>query len=193
MQPTTTRNLNSATLESSVTGGVHWFCVHCQPKHEHIAASRLRTQQDIEVFLPQIRFRRATARGPVWFTEALFPGYLFAEFHFERMLPLVRSASGVRNVVSFGQRFPTIEREIIHQLKAQFEGGDLRVISDAPEPGEWVDVVQGPFAGMKGLVDRVLPAADRVKVLLEILGRSTAVELKLNCVLPEVTRLRISD
>src|ERR1035437_7163225 len=55
-----------------------WFCVRSQPKHEHIAAAHLKREPGIEVYLPRVRFKRATRRGPVWFTEALFPNYLFA-------------------------------------------------------------------------------------------------------------------
>src|ERR1039458_7771599 len=61
-----------------------WFCIRSQPKHEHIAAAHLKREPGIEVYLPRVRFKRATRRGPVWFTEAFFPNYLFARFDLGR-------------------------------------------------------------------------------------------------------------
>ena len=177
--------------EGSAVVGSRWFCVHCQPKHEHIAAARLRLLGGVGVFLPQIRFRRATVRGPVWFTEALFPNYLFAQFEFERWFDSVKFASGVRTIVNFGRKFPTVPDEVVGQLREQFDDGELRVICHEPEVGESVEIVEGPFAGMQALVERVMPASQRVKVLLDVLGRSTGVELGLESVLPERSRRRI--
>jgi len=67
--------------DPAVPPSLAWFCVRSQPKHEHIAAARLR-ESGLEVFLPRIRFKKHSVRGPVWVTEALFPNYLFARFDF---------------------------------------------------------------------------------------------------------------
>src|SRR5260370_42339360 len=78
------------------------FCVRTQPKHEHIAAAHLRNEGGIEVYLPRIRFKRSTRQGPVWFTEALFPNYLFARFALKAALRLVQHARGGPGVGHFG-------------------------------------------------------------------------------------------
>ena len=59
-----------------------WFCLRAQPKREHIAAACLRQISEVEVFSPRVRFRKHTNRGPVWFVESMFPGYLFARFDY---------------------------------------------------------------------------------------------------------------
>src|SRR6266566_5595998 len=61
-----------------------WFCLKAQPKREHLAAIALRRQFGIECFSPRLRFRKMTNRGPVWFVEAMFPGYLFAKFVYSK-------------------------------------------------------------------------------------------------------------
>ena len=76
-----------------------WFCIRSQPKYEHLAAAHLQREPGFEVYLPRIRFKRATRRGPVWFTEALFPNYLFARFDPAACLRRVCHARGVRGVV----------------------------------------------------------------------------------------------
>ena len=57
-----------------------WYCVKTQTKREHIAAEHLRTLEEVEVFCPRLRYRKATRRGKIWWVEALFPGYLLARF-----------------------------------------------------------------------------------------------------------------
>ena len=50
-------------------------------------------------------------------------------------------------------------------------------VEERLEPGAEVVLGEGAFTGMSASVLRVLPAGRRVQVLLEILGRPTAVEV----------------
>jgi hypothetical protein len=92
-----------------------WFCLRTHPKHEHIAAAQLRQEANIEVFLPRIRFKRATRCGPVWVTEALFQNYIFAKFNLLFSLRRIQAARGVSGVVHFGVRWPTIPETAIQE------------------------------------------------------------------------------
>jgi len=53
------------------------------------------------------------------------------------------------------------------------------------EIGEEVQVVEGPFRGIRAVVTRVMPARERVTVLLELLGMEREVEVPGNAVLPD--------
>lgn len=161
-----------------------WFCLQSQQKHEHIAAAHLR-QEGIEVFMPRIRFKRGSVRGPVWVTEVLFPAYLFARFNPHQSLPLVRHAPGVSRVVSFGGQVPTIPDAAIAELRLQVDDKELHVIPDSVEPGEPVQISGGAFHGLRAVVQQLFPARQRVQVLLEFLGRQTSVELEAAAVVPE--------
>src|SRR5205807_1913378 len=79
-----------------------WFCLKTQPKREHLAATALRRQFGVECFSPRLRFRRMTQRGPVWFVEAMFPGYLFAKFIYSTQHRAVESSHGISGIVHFG-------------------------------------------------------------------------------------------
>src|SRR5216117_1854773 len=59
-----------------------WFCLRAQTKREHLAAIGLRKQYQITCFAPRLRMRKLTRRGAVWFVEAMFPGYFFAQFDY---------------------------------------------------------------------------------------------------------------
>src|SRR5258708_30687137 len=154
-----------------------WFCLRSQPKHEHIAAAQLRHDRDIEVFLPRIRFKRLTRQGKVWVTEALFPNYLFARFDLATSLRKVHHARGVRGVVRFGSRWPTIPDAVIEDLRAALGHEQVHLMPETIEPGETVKIAGGVFHGLRAVVTRVMPGRQRVALLLEFLGRQTTVEV----------------
>jgi transcriptional antiterminator RfaH len=161
-----------------------WFCIRSQPKHEHIAAAQLR-EWGIEVYLPRIRFKRSTKRGPVWFTEALFPNYLFARFDLPSWLRRLHHARGVQGVVHFGEHWPIVPEGVIDELRKTVGADQLHVIDQELKPGELVEVSGGAFHGLQGVITRVMPGPQRVAVLLEFLGRQTAVEVSREMVVRE--------
>lgn len=73
-----------------------WFCIRSRQKHEQIAAVHLRQIAGVEVFCPRVRLKRNTRAGAKWFTEAMFPGYLFARFLVGTRDKEVRYAAGSR-------------------------------------------------------------------------------------------------
>jgi transcriptional antiterminator RfaH len=167
---------NSAAGEMRVPGTA-WFCLRTQPKHEHIAAAHLKKEPEIEVYLPRIRFKRASRKGPILFTEALFPGYLFARFEAVTCARKVEYAQGVREIVRFGDHWPTIPAELIEDLRRTVSGEQVHVIPEDFEPGETVVVAGGAFHNFRGVVTRVMRGRDRVAVLFDLLGRLSAVEV----------------
>lgn len=154
-----------------------WFCVRSKPKSEHIAAAHLRKLSHVEVFNPMVRYRKATRNGPAWFQEALFPGYLFAEFDWASCLRAVQAANAVTGVVRFGDQWPMIDATAIKQLREMVGDEELREFPEILEPGMDVVVSGGAMDGICGVVQRVLPARRRVAVLMEFLGRQTLIEL----------------
>lgn len=160
------------------TGGDEsWFCVRTHPKHEHIAAAHLRREQGVEVFIPRVRYRRSTRCGPAWVTEALFSDYLFARFDLATALRRVHHARAVCGVVRFGDQIPSVPDAVIESLRHLMGGQDLRTIEDALQPGDRVCITGGAMHGLEAVVLRVMPAKQRVAILLDFLGRQTPIEM----------------
>jgi transcriptional antiterminator RfaH len=153
-----------------------WFCLLSQRKHEYIAAAQLAEQQRIQVFAPRIRFRRPTRKGPRWATEALFPSYFFARIA-PSCLRRVHHAPQVRGIVHFGNSWPTVPNQAIEELAKAVGNGEIHVISPEVSAGDPVKIIDGTFRGFEAVVTRVMPARERVAVLLDFLGRQTVVEL----------------
>ncbi len=160
-----------------------WFCLRSQPKHEHIAAAHLRRRDNIEVFVPRIRFKRKTRHGLVWVTEALFPNYLFARFDWNSSLRQIYHSPGVSGVVHFGSHWPVIPEQVIDDLRTALGENEIHVIPEEVSPGDPVQIVGGSFHGLHAVVARVMPGAKRVAILMDFLGSQTAVELDLGMVI----------
>lgn len=148
-----------------------WYCLYSQPKHEHIAAAHLALMRDVEVYCPRVRIQRMTRRGPAWFAEALFPGYLFCRFDRTQSQKAVACAPGVSGIVRFGDSPAAVPNTIIAELRTVVPGNAIQAVP-LPEiqAGDTVTITRGPFAGLKTLVTQAAPASERVRVLLDILG-----------------------
>jgi transcriptional antiterminator RfaH len=178
---TTRRNQTDRTEEPA------WYCLRSQPKHEHIAAAHLRLLEGVTVFCPRIRFKRATRKGLVSVTEALFPGYLFARFELGEMHLRVRYAHGVSGIVRFADRYPTIEDGALALLKSHTGATDVKEVSYELSEGDQVQIIGGAFAGLQAVVTQVLSPKERVKVLMDFLGRKMEAEVQSSRVLRQVT------
>jgi transcriptional antiterminator RfaH len=164
-----------------------WYCLRSQPKHEHIAAAHLRLLQGVTVFCPRIRFKRATRQGLVWVTEAMFPGYLFARFELAARHRQVRYSHGVSGILRFADRYPTIEEEALAHLRGQTGAAEIKELDYKISEGDQVQIVGGAFVGLDAVVTQVLSAKERVKVLMEFLGRKMEAEVQWSSVLRQVS------
>jgi transcriptional antiterminator RfaH len=164
---------------------LRWYCVRTKPKHDHIAAANLRRNLGLQVFNPSLRFERTTRSGIRRVTEPLFPCYVFVQCALEKSFDDIQHANGVASLVHFGTRVPPISDSIIAELQALFPAVEPLSVEDRILPGEEVAVGEGPFLGMKAVVLRVLPARQRVQVMLEVLGRPAPLELDWNFVVRE--------
>ncbi|QBG47351.1 hypothetical protein EGM51_08095 [Verrucomicrobia bacterium S94] len=150
--------------------GQHWFVVRSKPKKERIAASTIAAQQGLEVFCPLIRFRRKTKRGAVWFQEAMFPGYFFVRFDMAEKQRAIAYSTGVLTIPLFNERYVPIPDDVIESIRRDLDE-DGTVDAGAPlEVGEETTILEGSMRGLKVKVIKVMPAEDRVAVLLEMLG-----------------------
>jgi len=161
-----------------------WFCLRTQPKHEHLAAAALRRQLEVTCFSPRLRYRKATRRGAVWFVEAMFPGYVFAEFVYSKQRRQVEHSPGIACIVRFGDYVATLGPDTIAALQEKAGEDEIVTIDPAIEVGQSVRIAEGPLEGWEALVTRVLPARERIRVLLEFLGRPVETEISTPKVLP---------
>jgi transcriptional antiterminator RfaH len=156
-----------------------WFAVYTKPRQEHVALLNLEGQA-FECYLPMVgqpvQRRRANNAAS---STALFPRYLFLNAAPDvQSLASVGSTRGVVGLVRAGYDLIKIPASIIAGLKKRMHPATGLIALDgaAPRTGDKVRVFDGPFADMEG-VFKERRGGTRSLLLLEILGRETAVEI----------------
>ena len=109
-----------------------------------------------------------------------FPGYVLVQmemndetWHFVKGVPKVLGFVGG----SSDNPAPISDAEAQHILQSVEEGADKPRPKILFEPGEVVRVIDGPFKDFSGVVEKVNYEKNRLQVSVQILGRSTPVEL----------------
>jgi transcriptional antiterminator NusG len=117
--------------------------------------------------------------------QKLFPGYMMIQVRLtDETWFLVRDTSGVGDFTgSAGRPIPMQEHEIQRMLGAPEEAGEEEkphrpVVKFSISVGDVVKVKEGPFESFEGNIDSLDEASGKVKVIIEIFGRPTEVELE---------------
>ena len=176
-------------LDSNLDAERLWRCLVSKPKSEHLAARHL-VQEGWETYCPRVRHQRKTARGPVWFVEALFPNYIFVKFALEE-LRMIKSARFVRGLLDFTPGCGLVPEAAIRDLQMRFPDEQPFTVEIIPQPGENVELAEGAFRGVSAVVTRLLPGMQRVQILLDFLGSPRQMEVPLHSLIgfhdPRVT------
>jgi transcriptional antiterminator RfaH len=91
----------------------------------------------------------------------------------------VEYAHGVRGIVRFANRYPTIEDGVLAQLRDYVGANEIKELDYGLSQGDNVRIMQGAFAGLEAVVTQILPVRERVKILMDFLGRK--VEAEVDC------------
>jgi transcriptional antiterminator RfaH len=146
----------------------YWYALYTKPRKEYQVRALLESQ-GIEAYLPTIR--RQVRRRDRPETKVYFPCYLFARLDFD-VTPRSSIAwmPGVRRIVSTGEQPTIVAEEIVDLVRHRLHGamevgyGDLK-------HGDKVRITSGPLKDLDAVFDQPLPAAQRVRILLEVMGR----------------------
>ena len=109
-----------------------------------------------------------------------FPGYVLVQMEMDdETWHLVKEVPKVLGFIggSSDKPAPITEREAQQILNRVQEGVDKPRPKILFEPGEVVRVTDGPFNDFSGVVEQVNYEKSKVRVAVQILGRSTPVEL----------------
>lgn len=190
---TTTPNSDAAkfdtALRSDGLANARWYVAYTQPRAESRATIHLE-RQGYYVFCPRylrtVRHARNTKNVP----SPLFPSYLFLRLDISR--DQWRSVNGTRGVVRLivhGDTPQPLPNGIVEDLQTRMGADGTIDWTRTFKIGQSVCIANGPFAQLVGTLEH-LDAAGRVRVLLDLLGRSVPVALRSDALLPAAVATR---
>jgi transcription antitermination factor NusG len=87
----------------------------------------------------------------------------------------------------FGDYVATIDSSTVAALQEQAGEEEIVTIDPDIQVGQAVRIAEGPFQGLEALVTHLLPGKERIRLLLDFLGRSLETEVPTPKVLPLVS------
>ena len=168
-------------------GDPGWYVVQAHPLKERFVRDRI-TDLGREAFLPLVSERRPGARKSR--LNPLFPGYLFARLDpGDGDLASVRWLVGVRRVLGDRDRPRPLDEGVVDALRQRTDRSGRVRFSTQLRKGDRVRILDGPFAGFIGVLERVAhDPQQRVCVLLDLFHRLTAVEVDAQAVMAHSLR-----
>ena len=169
-----------------------WFVLHTQSGYENKVRQNLEARTSsmnmehriYEVVIPMEDVVEFKAGKKVVVQKKMFPGYLLVRcFLDDDSWYVIRNTPGVTGFVGQGTKPSPLRRKEVETFLAVPAEGDEAAPTRAARPrhefevGETVRVKEGPFADFNGQIDEIDEEKLKVKVLVNIFGRETPVEL----------------
>jgi len=170
-------------LAAHLVSDKRWYVVHTQPHAESRATSNLE-RQGYAIFCPRTRKTVRHARKATATLAPLFPNYLFLQLDVSR--DHWRSVNGTRGVIRLitqGETPQPVPVGIVEALQARISADGVLDWTAVLKIGQAVRISSGPFADFVGTLEH-LNTVGRVRVLLDILGRSVSVALRCEVLMP---------
>jgi len=164
-----------------------WYAVHTFAGHENKVKRIIERRAQIQglwdsklfqILIPTESELRVRGGKRTQVQKNVFPGYILAEMILDDdTWALIKTTSGVTGFVSSGDKpVPLSEREVRDILEG------LEKTTQRPrvawKKADAVRVNSGPFADFTGKIDEVDGDRERLRVLINIFGRDTPVELE---------------
>ena len=166
----------------------HWYIVHTYSGHEQKAKQGLLERAKAfgkeeffdEILIPEEQVVEVVKGEKRTSKRKFFPGYILVRMQLnDETWHIVRGTARITGFVGGAANKPTpISEEEVARMTQQIKDGAVK-----PKPkikfegGENVRVTTGPFANFQGFVDEVRPDKEKVRVMVQVFGRATPVEL----------------
>lgn len=166
-----------------------WYAVHTISGHENKVRDVLTRRAQVEglwdydiydILIPTERELQTRNNKRYEIDKKVFPGYILVQMTLtDEAYKLVKSTSGVTGFVQSGNKPVPMEDYEVRRIQT-----NLAASLEAPKvnwnKNETIRVVEGPFSDFTGKIEEVTPEKETLKVLINIFGRDTPVELQFN-------------
>ncbi len=168
-----------------------WYVVHSYAGYENKVKSNLESRissmniedEIFEVVIPVEDVVEVKNGRKVTVSKKVFPGYLLVRCYLsDESWSVIRNTPGVTGFVGMGTKPTPLSRKEVEGILSVPEETGKEVKKAKPllefEVGETVRVKEGPFADFSGQIAEINEDHLKLKVLVNIFGRETPVELE---------------
>ncbi len=179
-------------VESPYDRSGSWYVVHTYAGYENKVKSNLQSRiasmnmedRIFECVIPMEDVIEFKGGKRVTVQKKVFPGYLLVRCELDDdSWRVVRNTPGVTGFVGLGAKPTPLSRKEVESI-LQVQSGGTEGVTRKParrpmyEVGESVRVREGPFADFSGQIAEINEDQLKLKVLVNIFGRETPVELE---------------
>jgi transcriptional antiterminator RfaH len=156
-----------------------WHVLHVAP-HCETQLCRFLGTHGVDTYAPQFPPPPRTRQGSVRAlrNHLVFPGYVFFKVPTSfAAWDWIRWAPGVRRVLQEDGSAAGLTEEVVGHIRRRLAERSLRAQRPHFVPGQPVVIQSGPLRMVDAIFSAELDAPARVRILVQLLGRSVAVEV----------------
>jgi transcription termination/antitermination protein NusG len=162
-----------------------WYAIHTYAGYENAVARNLKQRIEslgmeekiFNVIVPTEKTIKVKGGKRVEEEEKIYPGYVLVEMIVtDDSWYVVRNTPRVTGFVGSGVFPVPLEKKEVESLFARMNATEVKHTMDLGE-GDLVKITDGPFKDFEGKVSEVDDNRGKVKILVNMFGRQTPVEL----------------
>ncbi|HFD04906.1 MAG TPA: transcription termination/antitermination factor NusG [Firmicutes bacterium] len=166
-----------------------WFVVHVFSGQEKKIKELIEKKIEInnlneyvkDIVIPVTHVTRIRGGKRIVMEKRIYPGYILIDMEPDkRVLNAISSVNGVMSVL--GSEYSPMSlsgNEIQNILNLMEEGKEGGMSAELPfRVGDSVKIIDGPFVDFSGTIEEINIEKERLKVSVNIFGRTTPIEVK---------------
>jgi len=163
----------------------NWYVIHTYSGYEDAVAKNLKQRAEslgmedkiFNVLVPKEKKIKIKSGKRKTVEEKIYPGYVLVEMIVtDDSWYVVRNTPNVTGFVGVGTTPVPVSPKEVETLKQRI-GVETPQYKIEVKPGDSVKIVDGPFKDFDGKVSEIDEARGKIKVMVNIFGRDTPVEL----------------
>ena len=165
----------------------NWYILHVLTGEElktkgfiESEAERLGYENEIkEIFVPLEEVIQMRNGKKVKKQRLFYPGYIFVNCHLTKTIEhfLINNSKVLNFVGPKNKPQELSKREVDRMLEKARASEGKEKVENIYKIGDFVQIVDGPFADFSGTISEINEEKQRLKVMVTIFGRSTPVDL----------------
>lgn len=172
-------------MAKQISQGKRWYVLHTYSGYEENVERNLRQRIDsmdmqdkiFDVLIPKEKKIKIKNGKRKVVEEKIFPGYVLVQMNVtDDSWYVVRNTPNVTGFVGAGTTPTPISEAEVKEIQKKMGVEEPKYEIDVT-PGTAVKIVDGPFKNFDGKVNEVDEARGKIKVLVNMFGRETPVEL----------------